>query len=229
MKRIAILVVVGLLLFGAGLGGGVHWGKQQIARLDAGFRKDFTELRQRLEGAQRRVADERVRTDQMQRRTYELETELETFKEELAAQDRQRQNAVGASLREIEKLRSEVAASAEDVARGKITIDQMQIENQRLTQQLAQASEERKTVQAQNDEARNRLKISGQHLDRCLGHNAEMARVASEVLDAYENKGVFSSLLEKEPITGFKQVEVEHLIQNYRRDISQNALQDAER
>lgn len=224
MKRVIVSVLVAVLFFAVGLGGGVYWGKQEIARIAAANGKNFDELRQRLDGEQRRVADERVRADQMQRLKYELERDQESLNEELVSVSRQKESAIGSSRQEVEKLQRQIAELTEKAALENVKNDQLQSSYQQLQQQLVRFDQEQKTAQTEKEALQSHLKVVGQQQERCLAHNAEMARVASEVLNAYGDKGVFSALLEKEPLTGIKKVEVEHLIQDYRRDISKNSL-----
>jgi len=52
--------------------------------------------------------------------------------------------------------------------------------------------------------------------DTCATRNARLYEIGGEILERYENKGVFSSLLAAEPFTGLKRVELENLVEDYR-------------
>lgn len=226
MKRVLIRVVIAALLFGAGLGGGLLWGNREIARLAEEQGKVSDQLRRRLEAAQRRGGDERNRADQMQRRAYELAGEVDRLNENLAALELRKQSTDGESRQAMTRLRKDVAALTEQTTLDKAKIEQSQAGNRQLTQQLAQSHEELEKTKAQNDDARKQLKVASKRLDTCLGHNAAMAGMTSELLTAYENKGVVGALLEREPFTGIKKVEVEHLVQTYRGEIGRNTLKE---
>ena len=50
----------------------------------------------------------------------------------------------------------------------------------------------------------------------CARHNAEMYGIATEVLDAYENKGFFTRASQGEPFTQLARVRVENIVDEYR-------------
>lgn len=57
----------------------------------------------------------------------------------------------------------------------------------------------------------------------CMQKNLALYDSHRDILRQYEKKGVFASLLQREPLTGIKQVEIENLIEDYRERI--DALQ----
>ena len=62
-------------------------------------------------------------------------------------------------------------------------------------------------------------------LKRCVKHNARLSQLSEEVVTAYENKGIGTSLIQSEPFTQIKKVELEKLIQQYRDRIDNDNLQ----
>lgn len=50
----------------------------------------------------------------------------------------------------------------------------------------------------------------------CAQKNVKLYDSHQEMLRQYDNKGVISALLQSEPVTGLKQVEIENLIEEYR-------------
>lgn len=61
----------------------------------------------------------------------------------------------------------------------------------------------------------------GSELNTCVQHNVKLYDSHRELLRQYDRKGVIASLLQSEPLTGLKQVEVENLIEEYRDRIDQ--------
>lgn len=70
------------------------------------------------------------------------------------------------------------------------------------------------------------LKSTAYQLRRCESHNAKLADIGTELLGRYAEKGVFDTVLEKEPFTGIKKVEVEQLIQEYQEKIDDQKLEE---
>ncbi|MBN1105209.1 MAG: hypothetical protein JXL84_17480 [Deltaproteobacteria bacterium] len=64
-----------------------------------------------------------------------------------------------------------------------------------------------------------------QKLGRCASHNQKLSAAAEELLQRYENKGVFTSVLQREPFTQIRRVEIENLIDEYRTRIEDNRLE----
>ena len=52
-------------------------------------------------------------------------------------------------------------------------------------------------------------------LSSCTEHNVKLYESSRELLDRYENKGTFSSILQNEPALKFHSVEMESIIQEY--------------
>jgi hypothetical protein len=52
-------------------------------------------------------------------------------------------------------------------------------------------------------------------LQSCESKNIKLYEAAEEILTAYDNYGVFNSLLESEPIFQIKSVEMEGIVQEY--------------
>lgn len=65
---------------------------------------------------------------------------------------------------------------------------------------------------------------SGNAPTGCREHNARLAGLADELLGAYEQKGVFSALLEKGHLTGLQRIEAERLRDEYRGRLNQERL-----
>ena len=61
-------------------------------------------------------------------------------------------------------------------------------------------------------------------LGRCEKHNGKLVELSDELVTAYENKGMGTSLLQGEPFTKIKKVEIEKYIQLYRDRIDNDNL-----
>ncbi|HUO44284.1 MAG TPA: hypothetical protein VMT94_05155 [Burkholderiales bacterium] len=105
-------------------------------------------------------------------------------------------------------------------------VDWLTAENGDLKSQLDAAQKDLAdtTKQWQDDHARGLLimgnlksSLAEERGDRmtCQANNLKLRNLAHEILDRYQNKGVFEGLLQREPFTQIKSVEIENLVQDY--------------
>ncbi len=69
------------------------------------------------------------------------------------------------------------------------------------------------------DERTNLQKTVAQknsEIDSCANNNVTLYNTSLELIDRYENKGVWDAMLEKEPVTQLKRVAMENAVQDYR-------------
>ena len=81
-----------------------------------------------------------------------------------------------------------------------------------------------KKVKGEKDALVAQLKKTKQNVSSCEENNANLCIIGEELVKAYRNKGVKDALLEKEPLTQIKKVELEQLAQKYREEIEQQKI-----
>ena len=79
-----------------------------------------------------------------------------------------------------------------------------------------------KSLTAARDDIASKLKRSGFMLTRCRDDNAELCGIADELIVKYKNKGVFNSIMEKEPVTQIKKIKLEKITEEYTDKINQH-------
>lgn len=79
---------------------------------------------------------------------------------------------------------------------------------QQTTQNLRRAESEKSLLQ-------ETLVGQAQQLEACESNNVKLLQVNRELLGQYENKDFFDSLMQREPVTGLKGVELENIVQDY--------------
>jgi chromosome segregation ATPase len=85
-----------------------------------------------------------------------------------------------------------------------------------------------KVLEAERAESHNKINIKQAKLELCNKNNKELAKTASNILDEYENKGIWDALLQKEPVTQLKRVEVENYTQKLSKDINELQVRNIE-
>lgn len=143
-----------------------------------------------------------------------------------------------AALEEVEKLRTEKKVlksktDSLDAKSGQLNERLIKVEAERNSldkkekqglQTIQERDREIKQLVEIRQRLQNELKRVNQTYDRCAENNAGMYAVASEVLHRYEGKGFKDRVLEKEPFTQIKKVELERLVQEYRDKIDSQKL-----
>jgi len=79
-----------------------------------------------------------------------------------------------------------------------------------------------KNLSAARDDIASKLKRSGFMLARCREDNAELCKIADQLIVKYKNKGVFTSIIEKEPVTQIKKIKLEKFTEEYTDKIDQH-------
>lgn len=70
-------------------------------------------------------------------------------------------------------------------------------------------------TEAQRNELQANLEATSRQLEDAERKNLALYQINRDVLAEFEKEGPWDGLLRKEPVTGFKQVEIENLVQEY--------------
>jgi chromosome segregation ATPase len=206
---IAIGVVVGLII-------GFGIGQVRLGNQDKMYQSKLKEVNQRFSQVQRKLSEERT-------------TQSAMDDEKRAAQD------------QVEKLNKEkeqmilenkgLKSKADTLATIEKKVASLESNNKQLSERLAKAEGERnnleqkqrQTSQALQDREKE-LKNMNQKYDQCAESNARLYTIASEVIQRFEGKSTVDKMLEKEPFTKIKKVELERAAQEYRDKIDQQKI-----
>jgi len=93
--------------------------------------------------------------------------------------------------------------------------------NAALNENLQQTA--RKLHQAESEKSQLQEMVNGQAelIQSCESKNTELVQINRELLDRYQKKGFFDALLQHEPLTQLKRVEIENVVQEYQDQIDQ--------
>lgn len=82
-------------------------------------------------------------------------------------------------------------------------------------------------VEAERGELHANHTAQTRQLEVCETRNLKLYEAGLEVLDKYENKGVWDALLQSEPVTQLKRVELENLVQDYKYRMAAQRVESA--
>jgi len=215
MKKLALPVVglvVGLLL-------GVVYGQVRLQSVDKVYQAKLKDINQRMAQVQRRYSQGVAAQNDLEQQKMSIQGEVDKLSKEkqgLAAQQAElktKADGLESKATSLEKKSSSLETRAAS----------LESRNAELTERLnkveadrAALDQKQKQTMATLQNTEKALRNLDQKYDQCAEHNAKLYTIASEVIKKYENKGVMGALIEKEPFTQVKKVEMEKMVQDYK-------------
>lgn len=144
-------------------------------------------------------------------------TKLKAEVEDLKAQLSKTSTALTASEQRAKKVTS--AASAKDSAAVQEANDALartRSQMQELVTKFRETAGVLKEVETDRDQLRAQASTQERDLKTCVDRNAGMYLLTDEILRKVDNRGMWSSLTEKEPFTKISRTRLENLIEDYR-------------
>lgn len=148
----------------------------------------------------------------LQAENARLKQELEQVRGEL------QQAASGKKALESRNKALEAAAGREQRS-GRQAEDELQhlrAQMQELIAKFRETAQTLRDVETGAAQAKNQLAAREREFSACVDRNAGLYNLNVEVLDRMENRGVWTRLVEREPFTRIKRVELENLIDDYK-------------
>lgn len=148
---------------------------------------------------------------QAQAENAKLKTEVEALKAQLAK--------ASTALTASEQRAKKAAPLAKDSAALQETNDALtrtRSQMQELVGKFRETGQILKEVETDRDRLRAQASNQERDLKTCVDRNAGLYLVSDEILRNLENRGVWSSLTQKEPFTQISRTRLENLIDDYR-------------
>lgn len=93
--------------------------------------------------------------------------------------------------------------------------------NATLGENLQQTVQNLRKTESDKNQLQETVVGQAQQIDSCESKNIELVQANRELIDHYEKKGIFDALLQHEPVTQLKRVEIENIAQEYQDRIDQ--------
>ncbi len=187
------------------------WGQQQDDRRAKEAMRRLQSANQKLESEKSQLQQQ---ADQLQKQKSELEGKVKVgdgLRKQLAAA-KKREDAAAAEL----------AALKQTVAKAEARIAQQDDRIRALQQQLAESQQEGrrlgselKQAQAQLQEQRAIVGRQSQAIQALDEKNQSLYQLSGELIAKYKDKGVWDSILQREPMTQIKDVRIQAVAQEY--------------
>ena len=125
------------------------------------------------------------------------------------------QKELNSHLADEQKLAQSFDAAEKDATASRAQLDQTASDLKKWQAAYEQAADVARTRDGDAKRFEAQLVETTRRVEDCSSRNAALFKIGNEVLTMYEQKGVFTSLAESEPVFQIKRVELENLIQDY--------------
>lgn len=163
---------------------------------------------------QQMVSDITAERDALSAQNTKLAEELAAEKKAHEKQLEQLQKKLGGSEMTLDKYKENDAALRERLAQDRARM-------QELVDKFRETAQNLRQVETERGELKATLEGRQEEIRQCTQKNLGLYQANLDLLDRYASKGVWDAMLQREPVTGLKRVEVENLIEEYRRRLDQ--------
>ena len=141
----------------------------------------------------------------------------ETLKKTSNETESHKRSAASAAAK-ASRLERDIEAANKETAELRTQLDGAGKRNEELSGQRKQLEQDLKNTTVALTKQNEQTKL-------CETHNGELYRIGRELSDWYTSKGAMNAILEAEPFTAMKRVEMENLLETYRDKIEGQRLE----
>lgn len=176
--------------------------------------KDQKKERQALRRMQQQLDEVQQQKSALDQEKTVLEETLKKTSNETESHKRSAASAAAKTSR----LERDIEAANKEAAELRTRLDEAGKQNEELSGQRKQLEQDLKNTAAALAKQNEQTKL-------CETHNGELYRIGRELADWYTSKGAMNAILEAEPFTAVKRVEMENLLETYRDKIEGQRLE----
>ena len=226
MKRTASKVVLFFLFLSVAGLAGLGYSHVKVRQERNALDSERRELERKVALLEKRYSEKRALESRLTRTKLGLEGRLRALQGEVEEAQKERdacKNAAGGLAGELSKSRDRASLlekSLKDLTEQHKGLQAEMAEtrkaHERALKEHEREMEQRVTEKREMEsELKSALRAAEQRSERYEGHNARLFLIAEELVEAYKNKGVSTSVLQAEPFTQIRKVEMERLEQEY--------------
>jgi chromosome segregation ATPase len=219
--RILLRIAIVLVLILAGTSVGLVYGNYQLGKERKAHQEKINEANKKAALIQKKSSEERDLRSSLESQKRALTGEVEKLKKENAALVEEIKKIEGGAL----ALETQFKNLAEEYSRVKAARDETSAQLAQVVQIAKDLESEVKRLTIGKQTLEASLSKVNQDLDRCRACNGKLCIIGEEIL-ARERKprGLVSTIVQNEPFTQLKKVELEKIAQEYQDKIDQERL-----
>lgn len=212
-KKLIFIVPVIALALGLAVGWGI--GSMEVKKEQKICQKRLKEAGRKAANMQRKLENDKSEA------TTAVEIKCKADIDKLDSEKKALASQAGKLKDNVLGLEKKLKETEDAFARIKIELANMGQKYAHATQHCSDLEHDLKNMTGERDKVQSELKRSGQALERCETNNARLVVMAEDLLKKYKDKGIGKAIMEKEPLTQIKKVELEQLAQEYKEEIEQ--------
>lgn len=193
----------------------------QIQKEQKSFQGKIAEVNKKVAFMQKKMAEEKTEASAAMQQQYN--SDLEKLQKEKAAVEAQAEKF----RMQLQPMEAKISAADREAERMK---KELQVEDNKYTLAVQQKKEldgALKKVTGEKQALQVELQKTTRDLGQCVANNARLIILSEEILKKYRDKGLGTILLQNEPLTQLKKVEMEKFTQQYREAIEQQKIQNS--
>lgn len=168
---------------------------------------------QKAQALLRQVAAEKA---QLQQQNLDLQTQVKSLEKKLKASEAK----LGETSATLEEAQKSNTALSQQLAGTQSRLSTTESHLTDMSEQYRQTAKALKKMTAEKEQltvdTASTYDAQTNALLECESKNVAMFKANQDLMQKYENKGAWDSLLQRESVTGLKQVEIENVLQEYR-------------
>lgn len=226
MKKRTSKLLLYIILFTAAFTIALLYGNYRLEKQRVLMQSEIDKSRRKAEQLQRRYVEQKATADRLQRMNVSLNGQKNTLQMEM---DRKKTEYADLEndFKKLESLENETSGKLVECKKSYSNVltennelqGRLEDEKTLLTETKKEHEEQIKKLEKDRDDRISELRSLESRMESCRKKNARLCIIAEELLDRYENKGIMTSLLQKEPMTQIKKVELEKLTHEYKENI----------
>lgn len=130
-----------------------------------------------------------------------------------------------AAKKDLDSCKAESAARDQELQTLRGDYARINADLQNTQQALAKTQDTVLHLDGDLKGTKDKLSEAEQASETCGKKNVMLYRYGSELIERYRNKGVLDALLQREPVTQLKQVEMENVVQDYATKLDQERVE----
>lgn len=179
----------------------------------------------------RRVQQQAQRAEQARAQAEQEKASLLAEKETLARQFQQTQSEADAAKRQTGAVRADKTRLERELSALRVELGEVKKQLEANSKQLSDSELLQRTTaqklaltESGKKETESELLQKGKKLQVCSEHNDRMYQMGRELITKYEQKSCKDAVLQNEPFTGLKKVEMENLFEQWRDSLDRERL-----
>lgn len=220
------IINLGLLMLIVGVSGVMPTANAQATRRDEGnaTKAAASAAAASAAKAQQALLDMTNERDALQKEKIKLQAEVAALKAKAASM----QSQVKGLQTNLESTDTLVERFKERDASWQERLDQQRSKMQEVIEKFKEVVQNLRTVEGERSEVRVTLGTKEKELERCVDNNIKLYKTGLELIEEYENKSVWDSLFQHEPVTRIKRVELDTRVQDYALKLKESSVTSVE-